>query len=99
MSISVTERDSVVIITIKDRFDFQIHKAFRATYTEKTDPKLNFEINLREASYLDSSAIGMLLLLRENLKPQQKIAIQHCSPDVKRLLEMAHLEGLGFIIT
>jgi len=98
MSISVTERDNLVSIAIKDRFDFHVHKAFRAAYVEKTDPQLNFEINLREASYLDSSAIGMLLLLRENLRPDQRIIIQHCSPDVKRLLEMAHMEGLGFTI-
>ena len=62
----IDEQKAQVTIAIEGRFDFAQHKAFRDAYRD-VDPKaMTFIVDLFDASYLDSSALGMLLLLREH---------------------------------
>lgn len=57
--------DKGLTIKIVGKFDFSQHQQFRNAY-ESVDAKIkSFIIDLSEASYMDSSAFGMLLVLRE----------------------------------
>jgi anti-anti-sigma factor len=83
-------------ITIQGRFDFSSLQAFRTTY-EKVAPKPeNFIIDLKEADYIDSSALGMLLALRDYAGDPQKseIKIINANPDVRQILIITKLDEI-----
>jgi len=56
---------------------------------------VNESSSLDSTEYLDSSALGMLLLLREHAGGESSnIRISKASPEVKKILEVANFEKL-----
>jgi anti-anti-sigma factor len=49
---------------------------------------------MRDVSYLDSSALGMLLLLKDHAQEGVKISIIHCSDEVKKIFEISNFKRL-----
>jgi len=95
MSISTTENNGTLSIKIDGRFDFSIHQDFRAAYENAGDSISNYEIDMRTTSYLDSSALGMLLLLRDYAGgDNSNVSIVNTSPDVKKILTISNFEQL-----
>lgn len=87
--------DRCLKITIDGRFDFSQHTAFRNAYEQANPDVSSYEVDLSEASYLDSSALGMLLLLRDHAGgPDSDIAISHCNDDVRKILTVSNFEQL-----
>ena len=96
MSISVTNttNDNIIRIHIIDRFDYGVHKEFREAYKD-SDPSAEFIIDMSQTSYMDSSALGMLLLLREHLgNDHSKISITGCNIEIKNILEISKFQNL-----
>ena len=95
MSVTVNDSNSgIVTIKIADRFTFNIHREFRDAYKDR-QAGIKYEIDLRETNYMDSSALGMLLLLKEfNASGDQDIKILHCQPDIKRIFEVTNFHQL-----
>ena len=96
---SVTRRidkeRSQVVIVIDGRFDFAQHKGFRDAYRDVDPKSMRFVVDLSDASYLDSSALGMLLLLREYVGGDAgRINITGCGDDIRRVLKIANFEKL-----
>jgi HptB-dependent secretion and biofilm anti anti-sigma factor len=96
---SVTRRidkeKSQVTIAIDGRFDFAQHKTFRDSYRDMDPRAMRFVVDLSGASYLDSSALGMLLLLREYAgNDAGRVTITGCGEDVRRVLKIANFEKL-----
>ena len=60
----VSPNGQKLTISIKGRFDFAKHQEFRESYEDKELSAV--VVDLKEATYLDSSALGMLLLLRDH---------------------------------
>ncbi|MBU2706828.1 STAS domain-containing protein [Zooshikella marina] len=90
-----SEDGSELTIRIQGRFDFSEHQSFRDAY-ERTDKLPNqYTIDLNETTYLDSSALGMLLLLRDHAGGDTaNIRIVNCKPDVKKILLISNFEQL-----
>lgn len=63
--ITSTVLDGELTIGIRGRFDFRIYDAFRNAYADAGDAIDKYVVDLAAAEYMDSSALGMLLLLRE----------------------------------
>ena len=82
-------------IKIQGRFDFSVHQDFKNAY-ESTDNKSNkFEVDMSGTSYLDSSALGMLLLLRDYAGGDSStIDITNSSADIKKILTISNFEQL-----
>lgn len=53
-------------IVIKGRFDFSSHQLFRDAYERFYKAPDTYIVDLKDTTYLDSSALGMLLLLRDH---------------------------------
>lgn len=86
-------------IGIKGRFDFSAHQEFRGSYENVNPAPERFVIDMKETSYLDSSALGMLLLLRDFAGGEESdIKIKSCSPDVKKILTISNFEQLFSIV-
>ena len=93
-SIHVSESNSTITISIRDRFDFGAHKEFRASYRDRLGSS-KYVINMRDVNYIDSSALGMMLLLREHaLKNSGNVIIANCNPDIRKILAIANFDRL-----
>ena len=82
-------------IAIKGRFDFSSHQHFREVY-ERIYPKPDaIVVDLKEATYLDSSALGMLLMLRDYAGADESdIRIINSSLDVSKTLDISNFNQL-----
>ncbi|MFK4752696.1 MULTISPECIES: STAS domain-containing protein [Oceanospirillaceae] len=97
MSVETAVSDDAKQLTIKvsGRFDFSAHQAFRDAYEAQQPAALRYVIDLAETSYLDSSALGMLLLLRDHAGGDgADISITNCNQDVKKILTISNFEQL-----
>ncbi|VVN29755.1 STAS-domain containing protein [Pseudomonas fluorescens] len=82
-------------ISIKGRFDFAKHQEFRECYEHLKPKPESFEVNLKDATYLDSSALGMLLLLRDHAGGENAdIRLTHANADVRKILAISNFEQI-----
>lgn len=94
-SARVTNDGSLVHITVKvARFDLHSHKAFRDCYRNE-NPKAAYTIDLSAAEYIDSSALGMLLLLREFAGGERaNITFIGCNEHLRKIFEVTNFYKL-----
>ncbi len=86
---------NVINIRIQGRFDFSSHQEFRDAYENADDSVKEYLIDMSETTYLDSSALGMLLLLRDFAGGDSaKVTISNCNHDVKKILTISNFEQL-----
>jgi anti-anti-sigma factor len=84
-------------ISVKGRFDFAKHQEFRKSYERPGTevPPSSIVVDLKEATYLDSSALGMLLLLRDHAGGDDSdIRVVNSSSDVKKILAISNFDKL-----
>ncbi|BBL71273.1 STAS domain-containing protein [Methylogaea oryzae] len=84
-------------LTLNGRFDFTLHKDFRDTYEQalSNSEVKAIEINLRDVDYLDSSALGMLLLLKDRAaQAGASVSLNNCRETVRQILEIANFHKL-----
>ena len=88
-----TERDTAVI-RLTGRFDFSGHREFKhCCEVALREPAIRgIEVDLHAVDYLDSSALGMLLLLKEQADARAlPVALLNCgNGTVKEILEVAN---------
>ncbi len=91
----VSDDGQELVISIQGRFDFSAHQDFRNSYEALSEQPGKYQVDMNETTYLDSSALGMLLLLRDHAGGNSaKIEIVNCSPDVKKILTISNFEQL-----
>jgi anti-anti-sigma factor len=85
----------LAVIRIGERFDFNVHSDFRSAY-EKLDTTgiSGYEVDLRDTKYMDSSALGMLLVFREHVNGRGKIFLVNCRDEIRSILEVANFQKL-----
>jgi len=96
MPVSSTNADdgSKVSIIVKGRFDFNDHTEFRDSY-QGYKSNASYTLDMNDAEYMDSSALGMLLLLREHAGGDNaKIDVVGCKPEIKKILAIANFQKL-----
>ena len=94
MTIMVNKSESGLTVAIEGRFDFSSHKEFRDAYRD-SDTGVNYIIDMSKTDYMDSSALGMLLLLREHAGGDKaSIKITGCSADIKKILTISNFQKL-----
>jgi anti-anti-sigma factor len=85
-------------IAIKGRFDFSTHQDFRGAYEKDTQAK-RFVVDLKDTTYLDSSALGMLLLLRDHAGGERAdVQLINCNSDVRKILDISNFAKLFKIV-
>lgn len=100
MQINVNINGDTAVIGMNGRFDFNSHREFRSASEQavRADGVSEIEVDMNEVDYLDSSALGMLLLLREKSNgANRKLALTNCKGMVQQVLEVANFNKL-FII-
>ncbi len=95
MSISSQLNNSTLTINISGHFDFSTHKAFRANLDSIDKQVKHVRVDMRTTDYLDSSALGMLLLLKSKMNDQKDaVTLVNAKPEVKKILEIANFGQL-----
>ena len=82
------------VIKLKGRFDFAGHRYFKEAYQPLIEKKFRgIDIDLSEVDYLDSAALGMLLLLQERAAAVGAgVRLLGARGIVKDILGVAHFE-------
>lgn len=95
ISSSSSSDGSTLTINIAGRFDFSSHQDFRRSYEGASNKPAAYIVDMKETSYLDSSALGMLLLLRDYAGgDESNITIANCNDDVKKILSISNFDQL-----
>ena len=97
MAINVQILDRAARINMDGRFDFQVHREFKDAYTPLLDDPAvrEIEIEMSKVDYLDSSALGMLMLLNERAKAVNKpITLLNTSGVVSQVLGVANFSKI-----
>lgn len=101
MSVSTTLSQDGKSMTIKvnGRFDFHIHEAFRQAYQKLEKANSNYVVDMGSTEYMDSSALGMLLMLREYAGgDKSEVRIENCRDEIKEILNIANFHKLFSIV-
>lgn len=97
-TITVSQGEGEITIHVKGRFNFEAHSQFRAAYqseTQSDNPPKRVVLDLAGTDYIDSSALGMLLLLREEAGGNDAdIHIVNTRPEIRKILETANFQRL-----
>jgi anti-anti-sigma factor len=96
MEINILEVEDATTIALKGRFDFQAHQQFRAAIDSLLkDGKSRLRVDLAEVNFIDSSALGMLLLARENCeKAGGNVVLDRPQEYVNKVLMLCHFDQL-----
>jgi anti-anti-sigma factor len=86
--------DNSTTIRVKGRFDFSCHGAFRDAYMAAPNGS-DYVVDLGGTSYIDSAALGMLLLLREHAQQQGvRVSLSNVTGQTKEVLQIANFHRL-----
>ena len=93
---TVTGDGKLVTIQISGQFNFSVYKEFRAAYQRSEQLEAcAYIIDMAGTDYMDSSALGMLLLLRERAgSDKAEIAITHCNPEIRKIFRISNFDRL-----
>jgi anti-anti-sigma factor len=84
-----------LVISINERFDFSLHQQFRDAYNNLTTQELTYILDLSQTEYMDSSALGMILLLKDHVQLHAgQLIISKPSDTVRKILEIAQFQRL-----
>jgi len=95
INVSKNSDNNEVSIVINGRFDFSMNSDFRKILSDFGDSGEKYVIDMGAVEDLDSSALGMLLLLREKAGGDNaNIKIRKCRPDIMEMLNMANFQTM-----
>ncbi|MCB6182001.1 STAS domain-containing protein [Leeia sp. TBRC 13508] len=97
MHIDVNKNNDVAIVGLSGRFDFSAHRDFRNAYQPALDDASvkELDIDFSRVEYVDSSALGMLLLLKEKAAPMnKKVVLVNCSGFVLEVFQVVNFQQL-----
>lgn len=94
ITVSRSDNENTVTLNISGSFDFSVHNDFRNAYKDNP-PEIKYIINMRNTKYMDSSALGMLLLLREHAgSGKSTITIEGCQGDIQKVFTISNFHKL-----
>jgi anti-anti-sigma factor len=97
MQINTNEDGQKAVLKLEGRFDFNASREFRDSYEQILSRRQieSIDVDLADVNYLDSSALGMLLLLREKAEPAGvKLSLINSRGAVRQILEVANFHKL-----
>jgi len=97
MQANVIKEGDKAVIKLNGRFDFNTHRDFRGAYEPLlADAELKgVMVDFSGVDYLDSSALGMLLMLRDKMGGASKeVGLSGVRGNVKQVLDIANFGKL-----
>jgi anti-anti-sigma factor len=101
MQTSTTVSNGKAVVRLQGRFDFSAHRELRdscGALLASADVR-ELDLDLGGVDYIDSSALGMLLLLKERADTAKKpVALHNCTGTVRQVLEIANFGKIFTIV-
>lgn len=97
MQANIVRESSKAVVRLTGRFDFNTHREFRGAYEPLVgDVEIkSVVVDFSGVDYLDSSALGMLLMLRDKLGGASKeVSLSGVRGNVKQVLDIANFGKL-----
>ena len=97
---SIVDKEAkLVVITVGERLDFSAHQQFHEAYQKlPRGHEYKYIIDMAQTEFIDSAALGMLLLLRETAGgDQSRIEINNCNQLIKNILRVANFAKLFMV--
>lgn len=96
MSVQLTQVDDCGLLRITGSFDSKVHVEVRQAANQAFDmPCARVVFDLRECSYIDSSAIGLIVELYRRLTPQgRRVAILGASDSIRYIIGLTRTDTL-----
>ncbi len=97
MQVTVSNDGGKATLKLNGRFDFNTHRDFRSAYDSLiADASVrSVVVDFSGVDYLDSSALGMLLMLRDKMGGANKdVALTGVRGNVKQVLDIANFGKL-----
>lgn len=101
METGVTREGGRAVIKLSGRFDFNTHRDFRSAYEPLVADSgvREITVDFNGVEYLDSSALGMLLMLRDKMNGASKeVTLGNVRGNVKQVLDIANFGKLFKIV-
>ncbi len=91
----IDQAKKTLYIKIKGRFDFGVHHDFRKA-SDLVGNEVNYiVVEMDNVDYIDSSALGMLLVLRDKAgDTKNAVQIKNIKPEVRKVMEIANFDKL-----
>ena len=88
--------DGVCEVTMRGKFTFNDHPAFRDILTQIAEPNVRqVVLHMGLVEFVDSAALGMLLLANDEAKKHQKqLLISGAKGQVRKMFDMAQFNTL-----
>ncbi|MBK1725983.1 STAS domain-containing protein [Halorhodospira neutriphila] len=85
-----------LVLNVRGRLDLGLHEELqRACEEEEGAPWRFVVVDLREATYLDTSGLDMLLMLRKSASQRGgEVILRHCSYGVRKVLQITKFQHL-----
>lgn len=80
-------------IELRGRFDFSCRADFRAAYAS-APAGARFIVDMTRVDYVDSAALGMLLLLRDHTGSAANVVIAGCHGQPEQVLRIANFHRI-----
>jgi len=96
MPVTTIESDDgyEVVLAISGRFDFSCYHEFMQHYQAFPQGQKRYVVDLAATEYLDSSAMGMLLQLREFGDRLAAVSLINAQQEVAEMLSIANFDKL-----
>lgn len=100
MNFSTHTEGQTGVIKLEGRFTFEAHQEFKAASTPMlAQSLLAIHLDLSGVAYMDSSSLGMLLLLREKAEAKGiKVVLLRPSPSVLAIIKVVQFGKLFEIV-
>lgn len=90
-AIKISSNNKCGMIYVSGSFAFNLQDEFRRAYESLASKNTIIQLDFQQANYMDSSGLGMLLVLKKFLDTKKvNYEIQRASGQIKDLLMMTH---------
>ncbi|VAX07707.1 hypothetical protein MNBD_GAMMA26-821 [hydrothermal vent metagenome] len=92
---SISQDGNTLTICLGERFDFSSHEQFRGAYKEADAKNIAISIDFSKTEYIDSAALGMLLVLRERAGGDRaNITLGSCRTSIQQIMDISNFAKL-----
>ena len=89
------ENSNEVNISISGQFDFSKLQEFRESYKSFNSANSQYVVDLSQVEYMDSSALGMILLLKKHAESVGgNVTLKSPNAQVKKILDISNFNQL-----
>ena len=92
MNVTQEKSEKGVILHLAGRFDFGARKTFKESLGEAMKEELPIVLDFEQVSFVDSSALGILVIAHQTLKSKKiPLSLVNPQPYVRQVLDLANV--------